>query len=349
MNSIFFCHGTIDTVLREWLDKQDYSNIFVLCDENTAKYCLPKVSFLKDLQGFFFQIPAGEAYKNLKTAQAVWSAMTAQRLDRKALCINLGGGVVSDLGGFCAATYKRGIDFVQIPTTLLSQADASIGGKVGIDFEGYKNQIGVFAEPKAIFIDTNFLDTLPAKEVLSGFVEIIKHCLIADKEMWDELSTKSWHKQNWNELIEHSVNLKKLIVTKDPYEKGIRKLLNFGHTVGHALESFFLQKDEKLLHGEAVAWGIIAETFISYQKGFIQREDLLEIQDYIVFQMGKNPILLSDREIEEVILLTLQDKKSLHNQLRCTLLSEIGRGMIDIPVSPEEVQQALYYINDVRI
>ncbi|MCS6796439.1 MAG: 3-dehydroquinate synthase, partial [Raineya sp.] len=184
MENIIFCTDSIQDALKDWLAKQNYSRIFVLCDENTAQYCLPKIDFLQE-KAVILKIPAGEKYKNLQTAQQVWSALTAQQLDRNALCINLGGGVIGDLGGFCAATYKRGIDFIQIPTTLLAQVDASIGGKTGIDFEHYKNQIGVFAHPKAIFIDTKFLQTLPEKELRAGFAEIIKHCLIADKEMWD--------------------------------------------------------------------------------------------------------------------------------------------------------------------
>jgi 3-dehydroquinate synthase len=348
VENIFFCSANIESTLKEWLNKQSCSRVFILCDENTAKYCLPKISFLQG-KGLIFQIPAGEAYKNLETAQQVWSAMTAQYLDRNALCINLGGGVIGDLGGFCAATYKRGIDFIQIPTTLLAQVDASIGGKVGIDFEGYKNQIGLFASPKAVFIDTNFLETLPEKELLAGFAEIIKHCLIADKEMWDEISTKSWQEQDWQELVKHSVSFKNLIVEKDFQEKGVRKLLNFGHTIGHALESYFLSKNEKLLHGEAVAWGIIAETFLSYQKGFIEKEDLEEIQDFIAFQFKESKKWLSDRDVDEIVMLALQDKKNQNNEIRCTLLSEIGRGIIDVSVEEYELQEAIFYLNEIKI
>lgn len=347
MENIFFCSANLTNTLKEWLSKQNYSKIFILCDENTSKHCLTALEFLWN-KAFVFKIPSGEAYKNIETAQQIWSAMTAQKFDRNALLINLGGGVIGDLGGFCAATYKRGIDFIQIPTTLLAQVDASVGGKVGIDFEGYKNQIGVFSLPKAVFIDTIFLETLPERELRAGFAEIIKHCLIADKEMWNEISTLPWKKQDWDTLVQHSVGYKKIIVEKDFQEKNVRKLLNFGHTVGHALESHFLEQKEALLHGEAVAWGMIAESFIAVQKGFIEKEDLDEIQDYIAGQFADSKIFLSDKDVEEITQLALQDKKNQSGEIRCTLLSEIGRGIIDVPVAEHELQEALFYLNEIH-
>lgn len=348
MENIFFCSANIKNTFKEWIEGKNYSKIFILCDENTSKYCLTELEFLHN-KAFIYKIPSGEGYKNIETTQQIWSAMTARHFDRNALLINLGGGVICDLGGFCAATYKRGIDFVHIPTTLLAQVDASIGGKVGIDFEGYKNQIGVFTLPKAVFIDTIFLETLPERELRAGFAEIIKHCLTADKEMWNEISTLPWKEQDWDTLVQHSVRYKKIIVEKDFQEKNVRKLLNFGHTIGHALESHFLEQKDSLLHGEAIAWGMIGESFIAVQKGFIEKDDLEEIQDYIAGQFGDSKRFLSDKDVEEITQLALQDKKNQSGEIRCTLLSEIGRGIIDVPVAEYELQEALFYLNELNI
>ncbi len=207
--------------------------------------------------------------------------LTEHQFDRHSLLVVLGGGVLGDLGGFCAATYKRGIDFVLMPTTLLSQVDASVGGKLGIDFLQFKNHIGVFCEPVATLICTSFLSTLPERELRSGFAEIIKHCLISDKNMWEVVRTRSLHAQDWAALIPHSVAFKKQVIETDPREKGLRKILNFGHTVGHAVESYFLNSGNRLFHGEAIAVGMIAEACIAESKKLITRTELMEIGSYI--------------------------------------------------------------------
>ena len=219
----------------------------VLTDEHSLKSCYPKI---KSLIGphEVIDIRSGEIRKNLDTCKYIWEKMTNHHIDRRGMMINLGGGVIGDMGGFCAATYKRGISFMNIPTTLLAQVDASLGGKLGIDFKGYKNHIGLFEDPDVVLIDKTFLETLPERELRSGFAEIMKHHLIRDKEGWEALKDKPWKETITNETIEHSISIKSEIVTEDPMEDGLRKILNYGHTLGHALESHFLDTDRSLLH-----------------------------------------------------------------------------------------------------
>ncbi|MEQ8926380.1 MAG: 3-dehydroquinate synthase family protein, partial [Fulvivirga sp.] len=250
------------------------SKVAVLVDENTHEHCLPHLG-IKDF--VLIRINSGEVHKNLATCQFIWETLTDHGFDRQGLLLNLGGGVIGDMGGFCASTYKRGIRFVNIPTTLLAQVDASVGGKLGIDFNRFKNHIGIFAEPEAVIIDPFFLETLPANELRSGFAEVIKHHLIRDLDGWKQLSQSKMETLNWLEVIKHSVEIKNDIVIKDPKESGVRKILNFGHTIGHALESHYLNSDEPLLHGEAIALGMICESHISYQKNMISKEMLKEI------------------------------------------------------------------------
>lgn len=247
------------------------------------------------------------------------------------------------MGGFCAATYKRGIDFVQIPTTLLSQVDASVGGKLGIDFHGFKNHLGVFTQPKKVLIDASFLETLPCIELRSGFAEIVKHCLIADAGKWEEIRKKDFEQQNWIDLIAHSVEIKKKVVTTDPTEKGLRKILNFGHTVGHAVETYFLSKapKERLLHGEAIAAGMVMETYLAYRKKMVDLQTLEQVEEFIFSVFGKVALHLSD--VPTVIALAQQDKKNRGGELRFSLLDGIGTCAYDVKVTPAEIQQAVAY------
>jgi len=343
LKNIFFCHNAIAKTLQEYLQTHDYEQVVWLTDTNTRKHCLPLLEAVS-AGDLVIEIPAGEIHKNLQTCQIVWQAMTQANISRKALLANVGGGVVGDLGGFCAATYKRGIDFIQIPTSLLAQVDASVGGKLGIDFEGFKNQIGVFAEPKAVFIDTQFLQTLPENQLRSGFAEIIKHCLIADKDMWNELLEKPhWQENDWQTLVKHSVEIKYEIVSKDFTEKNVRKLLNFGHTIGHALESCFLQTPQTLLHGEAVAWGIVVETYISHKKGYLTKADYEEVK-YFIEKVFQPKLLLNDATIEKIISLTEQDKKNEQGKRLFTLLAEIGVGIFGVEVEEYEIYEALIKI-----
>jgi 3-dehydroquinate synthase len=252
----------------------------------------------------------------------------------------LGGGVLGDLGGFCAATYKRGIDFVLMPTTLLAQVDASIGGKLGIDFNHYKNHIGVFQTPVTTLISPAFLKTLPERELRSGFAEIIKHCLISDATMWNNISSKNLKQQDWDILIPHSVKFKSKVVEEDPKEKGLRKILNFGHTIGHAVESYFLNSGNRIFHGEAIAIGMIAESFIGVKKGLLTETELTQISGYLLQIFGKNKDVISDKAVLEIIY---QDKKNKGNKILAALTKGIGEAIWDVEISEEEIKESLSY------
>ncbi|HHG84983.1 MAG TPA: 3-dehydroquinate synthase, partial [Bacteroidetes bacterium] len=252
--------------LRDLVAAGSFTQVMVLTDHNTARECLPRLKKVLEFDAHF-SISPGEKHKTIASCEAVWEAMTTHGLDRKSLLINLGGGLVGDLGGFSAACFKRGLAFVQVPTSLLAQVDASVGGKTGVNFAHFKNQVGTFVNPLAVFVDSTFLDTLPEREALSGYAEVLKHCLIADGLRWVDLAGLSGLPMSLGPVIASSIQIKADIVALDPREDGPRKGLNFGHTVGHALESWFMDQTKSLLHGEAVAMGMICESFISYQLG----------------------------------------------------------------------------------
>lgn len=324
---------------------KQYSKIAVLVDENTKLHCYPKIkSYLRS--HLIIEISSGEENKNITTCNQIWQALTDSAFDRKSLLINLGGGVIGDMGGFCAATYKRGIDFIQVPTTLLSQVDASIGGKLGIDFGHFKNHIGVFQEPVRVLIDATFLQSLPYRELRSGFAEVIKHCLIADKVAWKQLITKNLVQQDWQHIIKHSTEIKAQIVAADPKEKGLRKVLNFGHTVGHAVESFFLNHGEgRLLHGEAIAIGMICEAWLAVQKGFISHMELTEIENYISAIYDR--VSIREEDLEAITENAFQDKKNESGVILCSLLQEIGKANFDVAISAKEIKDSLKYYIDI--
>jgi 3-dehydroquinate synthase len=263
--------------------------------------------------------------------------MTDANLDRQSLLFVLGGGVLGDLGGFCASTYKRGIDFVLMPTTLLAQVDASIGGKLGIDFKGLKNHIGVFREPAATLICPFFLGSLTERELRAGFAEVIKHCIISDVEKWELLKSKRLHEQDWDLLIRHSVAFKAAVVAKDPIEKGPRKILNFGHTIGHALETCSIRNGDRLYHGEAVAAGMIAESFIARSLKLISEQEERDIRDYLLETFGA----VTAPEWADFFPVIRQDKKNKGNKILMALPNGIGRAVWDIEVSEGLVEEAL--------
>ncbi len=328
--------------LPEFINSGQYSKVIVIADNNTRKYCY---SLIKPLLGKhkLVTVPSGEKHKVLATCETIWESMTAAELDRHALVINIGGGVIGDMGGFCAAVYKRGIDFIQIPTTLLSQVDASVGGKLGIDFQGFKNHLGVFNIPKSVLIDPFFLKTLPEREIRSGFAEVIKHCLIADADKWKVIRQNDFEEQNWADLIAHSVKIKQEIVNQDPTEKGLRKILNFGHTLGHAVETYFLGKseNERLYHGEAIAVGMVMESYLSYKRGLIDQKTLIDIEEFIFATYGR--VLIKETDVEAIIALTRQDKKNRGNEIRFSLLEGAGKCGYDIVVSVPEMRKAVAY------
>ncbi|MBP7803636.1 MAG: 3-dehydroquinate synthase [Saprospiraceae bacterium] len=327
--------GPIVSSLESLIERQSFSSLFVLTDENTLIHCKPLLdAFLLNHPHALCTIPAGEIHKNIHTCVRVWQSMTEAKLDRHAIMINLGGGVIGDLGGFCASTYKRGIRFVQVPSTLLSQVDASIGGKLGIDFDGYKNHIGVFRSPMAVMIDVAFLKTLSTRELRSGYAEIIKHCLIADGSYWVELSQIiELESVDWSVVIRRSLEVKRQIVIEDPFEKGKRKLLNFGHTLGHAIESHFLESSYPLLHGEAIAAGMIYETRLSSKYLSLNKDDQQEIIHYIQLLYGPAPKIT----ISELMDTMKQDKKNLDNKISFSLLSSIGHSQWDLLLEEKDL------------
>lgn len=326
--------------LKRFLDSKNYSKIAVLTDNHTALSCYPKLQPILPAHQSI-EISSGEEHKTIATCEFIWTKMTDQALDRHAVLIIIGGGVLGDMGGFCAATYKRGIDFILIPTTLLSQVDASIGGKLGVDFKHFKNHIGVFQTPVFTLLHSGFLHTLPTAEKRSGFAEVIKHALIADAGVWKEIQKRSLPDQAWDKLLKHSVNVKLNVVTEDPYEKGLRKILNAGHTIGHAIETFLLDVNRKVLHGEAVAAGLICESFLAREKGMLSEQEFEEIRHYILTVFGK--IRLEPGEEEVVVKLTTQDKKNKENRILCVLLDGIGKAQWDCEIRPEEVKRALSF------
>ncbi|MEI8137557.1 MAG: 3-dehydroquinate synthase family protein, partial [Bacteroidota bacterium] len=260
------------------ITKNKYSSHFIICDENTFLFCLPSLisNCPKLLEAHIIELESGEASKSIEFSAHIWQTLIENKADKNSLIINLGGGVVSDLGGFCASTYKRGIDFINIPTTLLSMADASLGGKTGINFNGLKNSIGTFAQPKGVFINPDFLKTLPNRHYKNGLTEIFKIALICDKKFWNELKTLEINSAS-EQIISKSVSLKNKIVLKDPFDKGLRKTLNFGHTIGHAIESLLLATNKELLHGEAIVIGILVESHLSFQKKLLSKKELDEV------------------------------------------------------------------------
>lgn len=324
------------------IQKISPSSIFVLVDENTEKHCL--YYLLDKIEATFkvIRIKSGEVNKNIDTCQHIWESLIRHGADRKSLLINLGGGVIGDMGGFCAAVFMRGIRFIQMPTTLLSQVDSSVGGKMGIDFLQYKNMIGLFGNPSGTFIFTQFLRTLPERELKSGFAEIIKYGLIADKNVWQKLTgfTIS-NTEDYTQWVSLSVEIKQRITSQDFNESGLRKILNFGHTVGHAIESYWMNDDKALMHGEAVAIGMIAEAFISYRTGYISEEELFEIRRKIIQYFGHHPRYV--KPTEALIALMQSDKKNESGTFRFTLLKEKGQAIFDIPVPVTYIEESLIF------
>ncbi len=345
MNPILFS-GHVQEDLKAVLSEISFSRLFILADTNTAQHCLPLIQESLPENSEIFTILPGEKHKTISTCTQVWNAMTKDQLDRKALFLNLGGGVIGDMGGFCASLYKRGIRFINLPTTLLSQVDASVGGKLGVDFEGLKNHLGVFNEPEAVIIAPEFLTTLPESELRSGFAEIIKHGLIQDKSYFEGLHYDTWQSSPWSTLIQHSVAIKKQVVTADPKEAGLRKILNFGHTVGHAMETHYLDGPHHLLHGEAIAIGMICEAFLSYKKLGLPLPELEIIQQALLKVYGKRSIQTED--MEPILYHCIQDKKNEGNTLMFSLLNRIGDCTYNIPVTRDEIRESITYYQNLQ-
>jgi len=329
-----------------FLPKNRNRQKYILADENTARLCwpvlasmIPKFDSIKVIE-----IKSGEENKNIEVASNVWRVLTDLEAMRDSILINLGGGVITDMGGFIASTYKRGIDFINIPTTLLSQVDASFGGKTGIDLNLYKNQVGTFSWPTGVYVFSEFLNTLSRRQILSGYAEMIKHALIGDEKYWEKIKGYKLDKlEDLVALIPASIRLKNKIIIDDPAESDIRKTLNFGHTIGHALETYSLEgREGSLLHGEAVALGMIAEAYISYKKRFIKKDILMDIADCIrpLYKIPK----FDNVEYHRIIQIMKNDKKLRGKGMRMTLLKGIGQARIDVPVSSDQITSALDFV-----
>jgi 3-dehydroquinate synthase len=324
---------------------------FILVDENSLQHCIPALmSAVEGLRGAeLIEVESGEPNKNIVICTHIWEALSDMQADRNALFVNLGGGVITDMGGFIASTFKRGIRFINIPTTLLSQVDASVGGKVGVDLNGLKNQVGVFADPQVVYIDPAFLSTLSPKELRSGFAEVVKHALIADANYWKEIrKIDPAHYDNWQEVIVRSVEIKKRIVEEDPHEIGLRKILNFGHTIGHAVESHSLEGGKNpLTHGESIAIGMIAEAWLSHKKRKLSQQSLEEIVATITAVFPAHSF--DDLDHHRLVELMRNDKKNQDNSINFTLLDDIGKAHYDQTCNAEEIRDALkYYLSVVK-
>jgi 3-dehydroquinate synthase len=321
------------------LRRENYSKIMLLVDEHTNACCSSKFLELlsTEIAIEIIELESGEINKNIKTCTEVWNVLTELGADRKSLILNLGGGVITDLGGFVASTFKRGIDFINIPTSLLGMVDASVGGKNGVDLGSLKNQVGTITNPKMVVIDTRFLATLPQNQMRSGLAEMLKHGLIADRKYWNQfLDLALIDSIELDALIHQAICIKNEIVKQDPTENGIRKALNFGHTLGHAVESYFLENEEKttLLHGEAIAVGIILESFISREKKLISEDDYFQIKNTLKSLFGT--VEISENDLTPICDLLIHDKKNEYGKVQFALLNGIGAVKIN-----QEVDMAL--------
>ncbi len=314
--------------------------IAILVDENTHDHCLEFLitNFDALAKAEVIMLPAGEENKVLEVCFQVWETLTEAGFGRRDLLINLGGGMVTDLGGFVASVYKRGLAFIHIPTSLLAMVDAAVGGKTGIDFAGFKNQIGTFAAAQATYIDTGFLQTLPSEEWVNGFAELLKHALISDVQLWQDLSEiQDIQKELRSETIQKGVQIKAEIVGKDPSENGLRKILNFGHTIGHALESYYLHTDTPLSHGHAVAIGLLLESKLSVGQSSLTQAEFLAIETRI-----KSLYTLQiPNDIQGLWALMQHDKKNDNGEVRCCLLTAIGSCIFDQKLVYADLQAAL--------
>ena len=337
----------LQTDLAKAIAECEHDRIFVLVDETTNKLCWSLVKdylCLKDAQTII--IGATDRRKNLDTLVHVWESLQQGKATRHSLLINLGGGMVTDLGGFAASTYKRGINFINIPTTLLAMVDASVGGKTGINFGGLKNEIGIFNDAEFVLLDTNWLRTLDEENIRSGYAEMLKHGLIADETMWAELINFNLAQPNLRQLasmLNKSVRIKEHIVAEDPHEKGIRKALNLGHTFGHAFESWAMKR-QPVLHGYAVAFGLIAELYLATTQTDFPTERMRQTVNFIRAYYGSLPITCND--YPELIELMHHDKKNRGNEINVTLLGGIGDIRIDQTITEEDIKEALDFFRE---
>ncbi|NPD44422.1 MULTISPECIES: 3-dehydroquinate synthase [unclassified Lentimicrobium] len=341
---IYICESAGEQ-LDSYISKNEYCKIFILMDENIMDHCWPILQHESEeiKKAEVLVIEAGESSKDIEIAAQLWHALGEYEADRSSLLVNFGGGMISDLGGFIASTFKRGMDFVNIPTSLLSMVDASIGGKTAVNLGHFKNQVGLFSEPKSLFIQYSFLNTLDDRQILSGWAEMLKHGLITDKKHWEALTqVKDLKVDTILGFIENSIQIKKEVVEQDFTEKNIRKTLNFGHTLGHALESYSMKNDKiPLLHGEAVAIGMILESYLSVKKGLLSQDEFSIIRNEI--SSYYNPYEITEDFIEQVETLLWQDKKKSGNELNLTFVSSIGESIINQNSSLEDIKESIKF------
>lgn len=345
-DSIIHFNDKCYSSLNEYVKENNFSKIFVLVDENTHEFCLPQ--FLEKLDTDkiieIIEIESGEINKTIDTCVGVWNALSELDADRKSVMINIGGGVITDLGGFVACTFKRGIAFVNVPTTLLSMVDASVGGKTGVDLGHLKNQVGIIKDPDLVLIDTQFLSTLPREQMRSGLAEMLKHGLITGEDYWNKFQNLSQlNLDDLDVLIHESVIIKRDVVVQDPYENGLRKTLNYGHTLGHAIESYFLSNENKptLLHGEAIVIGMILESFISTELLGFPKKTTENIKKLFVSYYGK--VEFKDEDFTAIIELLKYDKKNNHGNINFVLLESIGKCKIDCLVDNDLILKAFEF------
>ena len=345
-NSIIHFNNTCYISLNQHIEDNNFSNIFILVDENTHLHCLPKLleKLETDKTIEIIEIESGEINKTIETCVGVWNALSELDADRKSLMINIGGGVITDLGGFVACTFKRGIAYINIPTTLLSMVDASVGGKTGVDLGHLKNQIGVISNPDLVLIDTPYLDTLPQDQMRSGLAEMLKHGLITGEGYWNKFQDLSkLSLDNLDELIYESVIIKRDVVTEDPFEDGLRKTLNFGHTLGHAIESYYLSNPNKttLLHGEAIIIGMILACYMSTELVGFPKETTDSIKKLFLSYYDK--VTIEKNDYPAIIELLKYDKKNNHGNINFVLLESIGTCKIDCLVDNKLIIEAFEF------
>ena len=331
------------------IDEVKHDLLFVLCDETTERLCLPVISDFECMkEAKCITIPATDSHKTLESLSHVWSELQRLGATRHSLMVNLGGGMVTDLGGFAASTFKRGISYINIPTTLLSMVDASVGGKTGINFGGLKNEIGVFNNARSVILDTTFLRTMDHENICSGYAEMLKHGLINNEKMWAELlnfslEIKVESLELLGRMVSDSVAVKERIVTEDPTEQGIRKALNLGHTAGHAFESLALER-KPVLHGYAVAWGLIVELYLCCVKTNFPQDKMRQTVAFIKENYGRMAITCDD--YPHLIELMHHDKKNQGNSINFTLLGDIGDIRINQTATEEEIKDALDFYRE---
>ncbi|MCD7972961.1 MAG: 3-dehydroquinate synthase [Candidatus Azobacteroides sp.] len=338
----------LEAALNEALATCDYDKLFILTDEVTVLLCYPLIEKVaSEKKAEVITIASGDIHKDIISATQIWKYLSAHGATRKSLLVNLGGGMVTDMGGFIASTFKRGLPYMNIPTTLLGAVDAAVGGKTGINFNGLKNEVGVFNPSEVVLIDSTFFKSLDDRNLRSGYAEMLKHGLISNEKNWIDLLSFDLENVDYDklqDLLVTSVKIKEDVVTEDPYEKGIRKALNLGHTVGHAFESFSFEKDEPILHGYAVAYGLICELYLSSVITGFPVDKLRQTVRFIREQYGIYPITCKD--YEKLYEWMKHDKKNESGVINFTLLSDIGQIKINQTADQQLIFEMLDFYQD---